>query len=57
MKKTLDDVRRDAIRKLKAANTEDLHFLTDTAVYIDSLVKTRDLHGLSAMEQAVKDSS
>lgn len=56
MKKTLDDVRRDAIRKLKAANTEDLHFLTDTAVYIDSLVKTRDLHGLSAMEQAVKDS-
>ncbi len=56
MKKILDDVRRDAIRKSKAANTEDLHLLTDTAVYIDSLVKTRDLHGLSAMEQAVKDS-
>ncbi len=56
MKKILDDVRRDAIKKLKAANTEDLHLLTDTAVYIYSLVKTRDLYGLSAMEQAVKDS-
>ena len=42
MKKILDDVRRDAIKKLKAANTEDLHLLTDTAVYIYSLVKTRD---------------
>lgn len=30
--------------------------MTDTAVYIYSLVKTRDLYGLSAMEQAVKDS-
>lgn len=56
MEKILDDVRRDAIEKLKAADTEELHLLTDTASYIYSLAKMRRFYGLSAVEQAVKDS-
>lgn len=56
MVKLLDDVRRDAIEKLKAADTENIHLLTDVVTYVYSLAKTNQLHGCSAVEQAVKDS-
>lgn len=56
MEKILDDVRRDAIEKLKAADTEDIHLLTDATVHACSLAKTKRLYGLSAVKQAVKDS-
>lgn len=56
MEKILDDVRRDAIEKLKTADTEDLHLLTDAVIYVYSLAKTNQFYGHSAVEQAVKDS-
>lgn len=57
MEKILDDVRRDAIEKLKAADTtENIHILADAVIYIYSLAKTNQLYGCSAVEQAVKDS-
>lgn len=56
MEKILNDVRRDAIEKLKEADTEALRLLTDTASYIYSLAKIRRFYSLSAVEQAVKDS-
>ncbi|MCI9307412.1 MAG: hypothetical protein HFI28_13245, partial [Lachnospiraceae bacterium] len=56
MEKILDEVRRDAIEKLKTADTEDLHLLTDAAAYACSLTKIEQLYGLSAVKQAVGDS-
>lgn len=56
MVKILDDVRRDAIKKLKTADTENIHLLADAVVYVYSLAKTNQLYGRSAAEQAMKDS-